>query len=97
MKVVLDTHAATWYLHSPAALSPDALRSIRKAVGNGRPVFVSAISRVEMIDLVERGRLLLEALRRLRETVNSKASRLLVQPGRGGCKSGAQHFTASCF
>ncbi|MGO9841980.1 MAG: type II toxin-antitoxin system VapC family toxin [Candidatus Acidiferrales bacterium] len=77
---MLDTHAVIWYLHSPTALSPHALQSIRNAVGNGRPVFVSAISLVETIYLVERGRLPLEALRRLREAVNSKASGLLVQP-----------------
>ena len=46
----------------------------------GRPVYVSAISFVETIYLVERGRLPLEALQRLEAGLRAAASGLLVQP-----------------
>lgn len=43
-------------------------------------MFISAISLVETIYLVERGRLPLEALRRLESGARSTASGLLIQP-----------------
>jgi len=80
VSVVLDTHAAIWYLHSPTTLSPPALQAIRRSLANSEPVFVSAISLVETIYLVERGRLPLEALQRLQSAVTSASSGMLVQP-----------------
>lgn len=79
MSLVLDTHAAIWYFHSPKELSPVALQNIRNTVNGGRPLFISAISLVETIYLVERGRLPLEALRRLEAATRAPASGLLVQ------------------
>ena len=80
MSAVLDTHAAIWYFHRSKELSSAALQSIRRAVEGGRPVYVSAISLVETIYLVERGRLPLEALQRLEAGLKGAASGLLVQP-----------------
>ncbi len=80
MSAVLDTHSAIWYFHRPKQLSPAALQAIRHAVDNGRPLFISAISLVETIYLVERGRLPLEALRRLESGAKATASGLLMQP-----------------
>lgn len=80
MSAVLDTHAAIWYFHRSRELSSTALKSIRRAVEGGRPVYVSAISFVETIYLVERGRLPLEALQRLEAGLRAAASGLLVQP-----------------
>jgi PIN domain nuclease of toxin-antitoxin system len=79
VSLVLDTHAAIWYFHSPKELSPVALQNIRNTVNGGRPLFISAISLVETIYLVERGRLPLEALRRLEAATRAPASGLLVQ------------------
>ena len=79
MSLVLDTHAAIWYFHSPKELSSVALQNVRSAVNSGRPLFISAISRVETIYLVERGRLTLEGLRRLEAATRAPASGLLVQ------------------
>ena len=80
MTAVLDTHAAIWYLHRSSELSSAALRSIRRAVERGEPVYVSVISLVETIYLVERGRLPLEALRRLEDGLKNPISGLLLQP-----------------
>ena len=80
MTAVLRTHAAIWYLHHSNELSSAALRFIRRAVDGGQPVYVSAISLVETIYLVERGRLPLEALRRLEAGLKEPASGLLLQP-----------------
>ena len=80
MSVVLDTHSIIWYLHRPEALSPRALEAIRGTLGKGQPIFMSAISMVEVIYLVERGRVPFEALRRFESAVKSAGSGLLVQP-----------------
>jgi PIN domain nuclease of toxin-antitoxin system len=79
VSLVLDTHAAIWYFHSPKELSSTALQNVRGAVSSGRPVFISAISLVETIYLVERGRLPLEALQRLEAATKAPGSGLLVQ------------------
>ncbi len=79
MSLVLDTHAAIWYLNAPKHLSPTALQNVRNTVNSGRPLFISAISLVEAVYLVERGRLPLEALRRLEAATKAPASGLLVQ------------------
>ena len=59
MSAVLDTHTAIWYLFSRKQLSNDALNFIREAIDHGKPVYISAISLVETIYLIERGRILL--------------------------------------
>ncbi len=80
MAAVLDTHAAIWYVFIRKRLSQDALRFIRRSVDNGRPVYVSAISIVETIYLIERGRIPLEAIQRLEAGLKDPASGLLVAP-----------------
>ena len=80
MTAVLDTHAAIWYLHRSRELSSAALRSIRRAIEGGEPVYVSVISLVETIYLVERGRLPLDALRRLEAGLKDPVSGLLPSP-----------------
>ena len=79
MSLVLDTHVAIWYFNNPKELSSVALQNVRNTVSSGRPIFISAISLVETIYLVERGRLPLEALRRLEAATKAPASGLLVQ------------------
>ncbi len=80
MSAVLDTHAAIWYVFIRKRLSQNALRFIRRAVDSGRPAYVSAISIVETIYLIERGRVPLEAMRRLENGLKDPASGLLVAP-----------------
>ena len=80
MAAVLDTHAAIWYVFIRKRLSQDALRFIRRAVDSGRPAYVSAISIVETIYLIERGRVPFEALQRLEAGLKDPTSGLLVAP-----------------
>ena len=80
MAAVLDTHAAIWYVFIRKRLSQDALRFIRHAVDSGRPTYVSAISIVETIYLIERGRIPFEALQRLDAGLKDPMSGLLVAP-----------------
>ena len=78
MAAVLDTHAVIWYVFIRKRLSKDALRFIRRAVESGRPAYVSAISIVETIYLIERGRVPLEAIQRLESALRDPASGLRV-------------------
>lgn len=80
MSAVLDTHAAVWYFHHVKRLSLTALQTIRRSLGAGRPIYVSCISLIETIYLVERGRLPREALQRLETGVMDKMSGFIVQP-----------------
>src|SRR5712692_2385539 len=80
MAAVLDTHAAIWYLRPSKELSLNALQAIRRAISSGQPIYVSAISLVETIFLVEKGRLPLEALQRLEAGLREAASGLMVAP-----------------
>jgi PIN domain nuclease of toxin-antitoxin system len=77
MSAVLDTHAAIWYVFVRKRLSQDALRFIRRAVDSGRPVYVSAISIVEAVYLIERGRVPFEAIQRLEAALKEPASGML--------------------
>ncbi len=80
MSAVLDTHAAIWYVFVRKRLSQDALRFIRRAVDSGKPVYVSAISIVETVYLIERGRVPFEAIQRLEAALKDPASGMLVTP-----------------
>lgn len=80
MAAVLDTHAAIWYVFVRKRLSQEALRFIRNTVDSGRPASVSAISIVETIYLIERGRISFEAIRRLEAGLKDPASGLRVTP-----------------
>jgi PIN domain nuclease of toxin-antitoxin system len=64
--VVADTHALVWYLSRPHELSAAASNALVGAAAAGDLIYVSAISLVELIYLVERGRIeraVLEAIR----------------------------------
>jgi PIN domain nuclease of toxin-antitoxin system len=54
---VADTHAVIWYILDQKALSADALEAFENAAQSGDPVYVSAISFVEICYLVEKGKL----------------------------------------
>jgi len=62
MSLLLDTHAAIWHLRQAREMSPAALKAIHNTISSGKRLYVSAISLVEAIYLVERGRIPLSAL-----------------------------------
>jgi PIN domain nuclease of toxin-antitoxin system len=80
MAVVLDTHAAIWYLTNSSQLSPTALNAIESSVSSGQDVFVSAISLVEVVYLAEKGRVPSEALAALEDTLRSGGSSIVIVP-----------------
>lgn len=57
MPAVLDTHAAIWYLLDSTKLSKPAYSLIDGAARSGTPAYISAVSLVEVVYLVERGRI----------------------------------------
>lgn len=65
--LVADTHAAVWYLLSSPRLSASAALRMKAELEAGAPVFVSSVTVVEVVYLVEKGRLPAVALDRLME------------------------------
>jgi PIN domain nuclease of toxin-antitoxin system len=61
MPAVLDTHAAIWYLLDSTKLSGPAYSLIDGAAASGAPTYISAVSLVEVVYLVERGRIAVDA------------------------------------
>jgi PIN domain nuclease of toxin-antitoxin system len=53
---VADTHAVIWYLMNDPRLSPAAFQAMQKAAAAGDYVFVSAITIVEVVYLIDKGR-----------------------------------------
>ena len=68
--LVVDTHAAIWYFANSTELSPTARNAINNAVVNHETLFLSAISLVEIVYLIERGRLLPATLPSLLHALN---------------------------
>jgi PIN domain nuclease of toxin-antitoxin system len=64
MSAVLDTHAAIWYLLDTKNLSQQAFSLIDTAAASGVPTYISAVSLVEVVYLVERGRIVADAYQR---------------------------------
>ncbi len=68
---VADTHAVIWYLMNDPRLSPAAFQAMQNAAAVGDYVFVSAISLVEIVYLIDKGRfpqsLLTEAINTLND------------------------------
>ena len=78
--VVADTHAALWYLRGDPRLSTVARDAMRASVRSGDPIVVASISVVELIYLVENGRLPVGALGVLREALASPSFGLVPAP-----------------
>lgn len=67
--IVADTHAIVWYFRSPEKLAYDASIAFDRAINNGYPIYISAISIVEITFLVEKNRLPQVALDQLIENL----------------------------
>lgn len=55
--LVADTHSAIWFLAKSPDISSTARQAMRDATDAGEPIYVSAITLVEMAYLIEKGRL----------------------------------------
>ncbi len=75
---VADTHTLVWYILDAPELSADARQTMLNAAANGDPVFVPSICLVELVYLIEKGRLPKVLLRRIRKTLANPNSELTV-------------------
>jgi PIN domain nuclease of toxin-antitoxin system len=78
--LVLDTHAAVWYLQRDSRLSKAAEDAIDRAIQAGDPAYVASISVVELTYLVEKGRVPAAALEILRKSLTDPSSGFSVLP-----------------
>jgi PIN domain nuclease of toxin-antitoxin system len=68
--VVVDTHAAVWYLLNDKRLSPAAGSILDRTTQGGDPILIPSISLVELIYLVEKGRIPASTQTRLRAAID---------------------------
>ncbi len=80
MYAVADTHALIWYLLADPRLSPAARAAFATAVERGDPIGVPAICLVEIIYLVEKGRIPSNALTALEIELKTPGSVLTIVP-----------------
>jgi PIN domain nuclease of toxin-antitoxin system len=78
--VVADTHVLVWYLVDPARLSPAANIALDGAVSAGETIRVSAISLVELVYLVEKGRLPQAVIDRLQAALIAPDAEISIAP-----------------
>jgi PIN domain nuclease of toxin-antitoxin system len=64
MPAVLDAHAAIWYLLDTKNLSETVFSLIDDGASSGVPTYISAVSLVEVVYLVERGRIATDVFER---------------------------------
>lgn len=77
---VLDTHAVVWYLVASTKLPPTVSAFVDSASQNGDPLYVSVISVLETVYLVEKGKLPHAALDQLVETLSDPDADLVCVP-----------------
>jgi PIN domain nuclease of toxin-antitoxin system len=78
--LVVDTHAALWYLADDPALSVRAAAALDAITIAGRPIYVPAICVVEAIYLAEKGRIPGTALERLLRALEEPNPRFVLAP-----------------
>jgi PIN domain nuclease of toxin-antitoxin system len=78
--LVVDTHAAVWYLQNSNRLSPVAQRAMDDAADAGDLVYVSSISLVEIIYLVEKGKLPAVVIEQLTTALSDSDSAFAIAP-----------------
>ena len=60
--LVIDTHAAVWYFAKSPQLSANARNALNTAIANGFVIILPTISIVEIVYLIEKGRLVPQTL-----------------------------------
>jgi PIN domain nuclease of toxin-antitoxin system len=78
--VVVDTHAIVWYLSGDSRLSATAASALDSAVAAGGFIHIPSICLVELIYLVEKGRLPAVARDRLIEALDDPTTPCLLAP-----------------
>lgn len=71
---VADTHTVIWYLEADARLSVPARAYLERTVEQGQEIAISAITFVEMVYLIEKGRIAPEQFTELAFALGDTAS-----------------------
>lgn len=80
IRAVADTHTVIWYLYADGRLSANARNTIEQAATNGDQIAFSAITLVEIVYLVEKGRIQADTFARLLSAIRGQESVLRVVP-----------------
>lgn len=78
--VVVDTHVILWYLLDSRRLSANASRALEEATNEGDPIYAPSIALIEMIYLVERGRIPSAAYQRVVTELREETTLLMLVP-----------------
>ena len=78
--LVIDTHTAVWFLQRDERLSRTARASINNALADGHPIHVPSISLVELVYLVDKGRVPAAAADRVDQVLRDQASGFRLAP-----------------
>jgi PIN domain nuclease of toxin-antitoxin system len=78
--LVVDTHSAVWYLHQDERLSRRAELEIDNALAGGHPIHVPSISLVELVYLVDKGRIPATVAERVDQVLRDPASGFRLAP-----------------
>ena len=78
--VVADTHALIWYLLDSPRLSETASAQFEECLATGTRVGISSISIVEVIYLIEKGRIPAATLPLLKESLSAQPTLLSIVP-----------------
>src|SRR4051812_18370659 len=79
--LVADTHATIWFLlRSTARLSPTALARMDRCIAEGHRIAVPSICLVELVHLVEKGRLPRSDLEALERSLDAAETGLVLAP-----------------
>ena len=78
--LVGDTHSAVWFLSQSPELSNMARLAMREATDNDEPIYVSAITLVELAYLIEKGRLEERKIQDLLAALNSPTNNFELVP-----------------
>jgi PIN domain nuclease of toxin-antitoxin system len=78
--IVADTHAVVWYILEPVQLSATALALLDQTSLAGEPIYVSAISVIEICYLIDKGRLPPLVLQKVVDTLQDANSTLEMFP-----------------
>lgn len=78
--VLADTHALIWYIEANSQLSAAAGAAIDDAIHAGDPIYVSAISLVEIAYLIEKGRFATDLFDRLCDACRQRLEGLTEVP-----------------
>jgi PIN domain nuclease of toxin-antitoxin system len=74
---IADTHTVIWYFDNDSRLSSTARKFIQQTADNGDVIGVSSISLVEIVYLIEKGKIASESFTRLAAGLNDSQSVLV--------------------